>query len=155
MLILEGRSLNLRVHDLASFLLLAVEAGIEEERLAAALGLSPAHAGRCVVLLEKAGVLSRENGRLVPGGSLTIDTQTHPDAGRILKEHWARAGADRIAAPRERDLLSFNLFACSRSDVDHIRALQRGFYREVRSIVAASERSEVVALLNAQLVTWD
>ena len=133
--------------------LLAIESGVPEGHLANTLDRPQDHIDRCVLLLEQAGVIVREE-RLVPGAPLTIDTQRHPDAGRTLKRFWGQVGVDRIDTPGPHDVLSFNLFACSVSDFMRIRALQRQFYREARSIVAASENSEVVALLNAQLIRW-
>ena len=134
--------------------MLAIEAGVEEAALAEVLHRPRDEVRDCVAALEGAGVIRRTDAGLVPGEPLTIDTQRYPNAGRTLKRFWGQVGVDRIDQPREDDLLSFNLFACSRADALRIRALQRQFYREVRSIVAASDRSEVVALLNAQLVTW-
>ena len=133
--------------------LLAIESGVDEGDLAVTLERPQEQIDRCVALLEQAGVIVRQQ-RLTPGAPLTIDTQRHPDAGRTLKRFWGQVGVDRIDAPGAHDVLSFNLFACSVSDFMRIRALQRQFYREARSIVAASENSEVVALLNAQLIRW-
>ena len=62
---------------------------------------------------------------------------------------------DRVGRPRDADILGYNLFALSRADLARIAALQRQFYREVRSIVAASEPSEALALMTLQLITWD
>ncbi len=135
--------------------LLAIEAGFDEGELARTLGLEPEHLQRCLSLLLKAGVLRRSRGVLRPGDPLTIDTQHTPRAGQLLKRHWSQVGTDRVDAPRPDDLLSFNLFTCSRAELATIQALQRQYYRQVRAIVAASSRSEVLALLNAQVVTWE
>ena len=123
--------------------------------LAALLGLSAERVAACLARLEGAGVIARSGPRYAVGGALTIDTRRHPEAGIALKQHWLSVGSDRVAAPREGDVLSYNLFAVSREDLDRIRDLQRAFFREVRGVVAASEPSEAVALMNLQLVTWE
>lgn len=123
--------------------------------LARYLGLPEPRVRACVARLEEAGVIRAHKGRYVAGAPLTIDTRAHPEAGRSLKRHWLMVGMDRVGQPKEGDILAYNLFAVSRADLDHIRSLQRSFFREVRGIVAASEPSESVALLNLQLVTWE
>lgn len=122
--------------------------------LAARLGLTRARVESCLARLAAAGVIDKPAEHWVVGGALTIDTRAHPEAGRALKRHWSMVAQDRIGAPREGDILGYNLFAVSAHDLDRIRTLQRQFFREVRGIVAASEPSDAVALLNVQLVTW-
>ena len=119
--------------------------------LARFLGLPEPRVQACVSRLEEAGVIRLRGGHFVSGQPLTIDTRAHPEAGRSLKRHWLMVGMDRVGQPREGDILSYNLFSVSRADLDQIRLLQRSFFREVRGIVAASEPSESVALLNLQL----
>lgn len=123
--------------------------------LARFLGLPEPRVQACVSRLEEAGVIRLQGCHFVSGQALTIDTRAHPEAGRSLKRHWLMVGMDRVGQPREGDILSYNLFSVSRADLDQIRLLQRSFFREVRGIVAASEPSESVALLNLQLVTWE
>ena len=119
------------------------------------LGLPEHRVQACVSRLEEAGVVRLQGRHYVSGQPLTIDTRAHPEAGRSLKRHWLMVGMDRVGQPREGDILSYNLFSVSRADLNQIRLLQRSFFREVRGIVAASEPSESVALLNLQLVTWE
>lgn len=123
--------------------------------LARLLGLSVDTVDGCLSRLQDAGVIVRSGRHFTVGGALTIDTRAHPQAGRVLKKHWLAVGMERVEAPRVSDILGYNLFSLSREDLARVASLQRGFYREVRSIVAASEPSEVLALMNIQLVTWD
>ena len=122
--------------------------------LARLLGLPEEKVADCLERLAEAGVIVRRGRHYAVGGALTIDTRGHPEAGRVLKKHWLSVGMDRIDDPRNDDILGYNLFALSREDLDRIAILQRSFYREVRGIVAASEPSEVLALMNTQLITW-
>lgn len=118
--------------------------------LAAALGIDEQDAAACVAGLIRAGAVERVGDRLrLSGGSLTVDT---PEGMRALKAHWTRVAHDRIGQSDE-DVYSHNVFGVSEADLARIRALQSAFYREVRAIIAASEPTEVVALLNVQSVT--
>jgi transcriptional regulator with XRE-family HTH domain len=119
------------------------------------LGLPVARVAGCLERLEEAGVIQRRGSHYAVGGALTIDTRAHPEAGRVLKQHWLSVGMERVEAPRPADILGYNLFSLSRADLARVASLQRSFYREVRGIVAASEPSEVLALMNTQLITWD
>ncbi|MDG1484292.1 MAG: DUF4423 domain-containing protein [Myxococcota bacterium] len=123
--------------------------------LARLLGLPGVQVADCLVRLEEAGVIQRKGSHYTVGGALTIDTRAHPEAGRVLKKHWLSVGMARVDDPHQSDILGYNLFSLSRDDLARIADLQRGFYRAVRGIVAASEPSEVIALMNTQLVTWD
>lgn len=48
-------------------------------------------------------------------------------------------------------MFSYNLFGVSNADLERIEALQRAYFRELRSIVAQSEPVENVAVVNLQL----
>lgn len=123
--------------------------------LARVLGLSESRVATCVRRLAAAGLLAMDRGLYQPGPALTIDTRARPEVRRMLKHHWLQVGAERLGEERETDILAYNLFAVSERDLGAIRTLQRQFFRQVRAIVAASEPSETVALLNLQLLTWD
>jgi len=60
-----------------------------------------------------------------------------------------------VAAERTRTsrpgLFAFNVFAVSRADLERLTKLQRAYLREMRTIIAQSESSEVVALANMQI----
>ena len=71
-----------------------------------------------------------------------------------MRAHWARSGAARIEAGSD-DLFSFSLVAVSRADLAELQALQRRYWRELRSLVAASEPPEVAALVLAQVSPLD
>lgn len=73
---------------------------------------------------------------------------------RAIRHHWATVVADRALDPGPDDLVSFNAFSVAREDLARIQELQRGFFREVRSIVAASAPSEEAALLLVATVPW-
>ena len=72
-----------------------------------------------------------------------------------LLQHWSAVGGRRIAERRPRDFLAYNAMSSSRADYERIRDLLRRTFREIQSIVAASEPTERVALLNLQLFEFD
>ena len=63
-------------------------------------------------------------------------------------------GPTRATAPHDGDLVSYNVVAVAREDLERIREAHVRDFMEVRSIVANS-RPEVAALVNIQLLTWD
>ncbi len=110
---------------------------------------------RCLERLDAAGVIARdEDGRWQPVGALTVDTRADPEGTLRLKHHWASLGVQRASAPREGDLVSYNVVGVSRDDLERIREAHIRYFHEVRQIVAQSEPVEVAALVNIQLMTW-
>lgn len=122
--------------------------------LARRLGIPPEVEARCLEALVDAGVLAVIDGRYQDAGAISVDTRADPAALNALKAHWSEVALSRLAAPNPGDLFFYNLISLSRADLDRIRTLQRGYFRELRSIVAASEPCETVALINLQLVEW-
>jgi transcriptional regulator with XRE-family HTH domain len=118
------------------------------------LGIAVAHEQRCVDKLVAAGILRRDAGRYAVAGALTVDTRADPEAVRQLMAHWSEVALSRFGSRHEHDLFAYNVLSVSHADLRRIRELLRSTYREVRSIVAASQPSETAALLNLQLVGW-
>ena len=118
--------------------------------IAEQLQISREEEARCVELLLETGQLRRQGRRLVPGATLTVDTRGDAARSRQTKAWWTKVGLERLEAAAE-GTFSYNLFSVSRSDLDRIRELYRGYFREVRRIIAASEPSECVALMNVHL----
>ncbi len=109
---------------------------------------------RCLASLEEAGLVERSDGLFHTMEQLTIDATADPDGTQRLKAHWAALGPTRATAPREGDLVSYNVVAVAREDLERIREAHVRYFMEVRTIVANS-RPEVAALVNIQLLTWD
>jgi transcriptional regulator with XRE-family HTH domain len=123
--------------------------------IAARLGVDLEIEHRCLVRLTEAGLVARGPGGLYQTREpLTIDTAADPEGTRRLKAHWASLGPVRARAPNDGDLVSYNVVAVSREDLERIREAHVRYFMEVRSIVARS-RPEVAALVNIQLLTWD
>jgi transcriptional regulator with XRE-family HTH domain len=122
--------------------------------LAERLGIAPEVEARCVDALAGAGAIAWDGARYRSARPLLVDTASAPEVVAALKGHWARVGWERTQAPRAGDLLSYNVISLSRADLQRLRELHLGYFREVRALVAASEPVEVAALVNVQLVTF-
>ena len=120
--------------------------------MTAAFGIAVENEQRCVAKLVGAGILRREAGRYLVAGALTVDTRADPQAVRQLMAHWSDVALNRFGSRRDTDLFAYNVLSVSRADLRRIRELLRSTYREIRSIVAASQPSETAALINLQLV---
>ncbi len=116
------------------------------------LGADPRVVRASVKGLLDSGVLVKNGMRLEFDRPLTIDPRSTRRDMRGMQQHWAEVGRQRLANPRDQDLFSFNLFALSKTDMGRIHELQRAYFRNVRSIVAASEPSETVGLMLLHLV---
>jgi len=123
--------------------------------LAKRLGIDAKTAEDALLGLGGAGLIAERDGKFRVLRALTIDTRGRPGASLHLRRHWARVGAERLAAPGARDLFSYNVFSVSRADFERIRELEQQYFREARAIVAASSVSEVAGLLTVQLFEWD
>lgn len=123
--------------------------------IAQRLGIEPQQESRCLALLEVAHVIRKYDNRFVDIGYQTVDTGMDPKATQALKQHWTNVAAERIAHPVEGDVFAYNILSISRPDLERIRKLLRSTYREIRSIVAASDPADTVALVNLQLVVWN
>jgi len=102
--------------------------------------------------LEAAAVIRLENGVWRQDRPLNVDTRGAKEQLNTLLRHWNAVGYRRIAARKPSDLFSYNVMSCSHADYERIRDLLRRTFREMQSIVAASEPTERVALLNLQLL---
>ena len=60
-----------------------------------------------------------------------------------------------LCAPAERELFAYNVVSVSRADLERIRDKLRMTFREIRSIVAASEPEQVAAVINLQLMAFE
>jgi len=118
--------------------------------IAGALGIDPAVEARCLDKLQGSGIVQHSGERYVCVGSLTVDTRAVP----MLKVHWNDVARTRIPVPSGDDLFAYNVFSVSAPDLARIRELLRAAFREVRSIAAATEQNERVAVINVQLLCW-
>ena len=120
--------------------------------LAARLGLPEATVRICLALLADARqiTLYRDRWRRVEVQSVDTRLPSRPSA---LKRWWTQVALDRIEAPD--GARSFTICAVSQADFERIQLLQRAYYRDLRAIIAESNPSERVVLVNLHTVALD
>jgi transcriptional regulator with XRE-family HTH domain len=122
--------------------------------IAECLGIETALVQTCIERLLAAQVIEKSRGRYVVREQGAVDTQGGKQALHGLKRHWSLVAAERMLAPQDADFFAYNVMSLSGADLERVRALLRVTFREIRSLVAASEPEEVAALLNLQLVAF-
>jgi transcriptional regulator with XRE-family HTH domain len=110
---------------------------------------------RVLARLEAAQVIELREGHYHELRPLNVDTRGGKQLLYALKRHWADTAALRAEQPLRGDLFAYSVISVSAADLDKIRHLLHETYREIRSVVAASQPAECVALLNLQLVGWN
>jgi len=134
---------------------------VASERVARALAIDPGLAQRCLSRLQDAGLVEPRgdpgtgDAGYVVVGELTVDTGASPERIQHLKAHWTRVALERLAAPGPQDQFGYNVFTVSEPELEAIAAILRGAFREIRSLVANSEHSDAIGLINLQLVRLD
>jgi hypothetical protein len=118
--------------------------------LAARVGIDQQTEQRSLELLQRAGQISWDGQRFVLAEVLALDTRSDPEAALRLKSWWGQVALDRTAAGSRG--MVYNLFGVSSADLERLRALQRAYFNEVRTLVAQSQPVEHVALAAVLLV---
>lgn len=144
----------LRALELEAYRALPVH---REGWLSERLGLSLEVERTCMAALAESGLIVRRRRRWFVNEVLTVDTRANPDAGLLLKAHWADVGRQRLVAlaPNKEDLFSYNLFSISEADWQRVRDLHIAYYQALRALVAESQPAERVVLANLQLLRLD
>lgn len=122
--------------------------------LASTLGISEEQAREALELLASTGQIQEREGKLQPSGSMTVNTGHDPARAHALRVTWARLAVDRMAAGVPGHS-GYSLFAIGKSDLVRLRDLHVEYVRAMQDIIAASTRSECVALFCVQLFDLD
>ncbi len=118
--------------------------------IAERLGMPRKEEERCIALLLETGQIRKQNGRLLPGKPLTVDTRKDASLSRRVKAWCGQLAVERLEQGAD-GVFSYNLFSISRADLSRVQELHRAYFRELRRIVADSEPAECVALANVSL----
>jgi transcriptional regulator with XRE-family HTH domain len=116
------------------------------------LGVSEVNAG--LEALESADIVRWQGGKYQQLKPLSVDTRGGRAALYRVKAHWSKVAAARALAPGKHDLFAYNVCSASSADMERVREVLRRAYAEVRSIIAASEPPQEIALVNLQLLSW-
>jgi len=122
--------------------------------IAGCLGVSVSEVEQCLQRLQLAGVIERRGARHIVKGQMVVDTQGGKQALHGLKRHWSEVAAERLRAPRKTDFFAYNLISVSSADLTRIQEKLSATFREIRSLVAASQPEEAAALLNLQVISF-
>jgi transcriptional regulator with XRE-family HTH domain len=123
--------------------------------IAQLFGMPPEEERRCLQALSDVGALVLDDQRYVVRTPSTVDTQGGSQALHRLKQHWCKIASARLCAPAEHELFAYNVVSVSRADLERINEKLRMTFREIRSIVAASEPEQVAAVINLQLMAFE
>lgn len=118
--------------------------------IAARLGLPAAVEAESLDLLAAAGHIRDEGGRWAPVGGVLYDVNT-PERSVDLRRWWAGVSLERTR-PGPGCSGAWHLFTCSEADFQRMRELQKEFFRELRTLAAASGPMERLVLAQMQLV---
>ena len=132
----------------------APDAQASADWIAAELDIAPQVTERCLRQLEAAMLVAQVGDGYRATGALTVDTKAAPERVRTLNAHWAEVALARIAEPEPDDQFGYNVFSVAEADLERIRGVLRASFREIRAIVAGSQTTEAVALLNLQLMRF-
>ena len=117
--------------------------------IAALIGIDSAHEAACLSLLEQTGQIVW-NGTHFSASTVAVDTRGRPEIGRRLKGHWTAEAVKRIEAGADGQF-SYVVFAVSKAGFEEIRAAHLRYFNTLRGIIAESNPSEVVGVVNVQL----
>jgi len=106
----------------------------------------------CVDQLLAAGLVEADGPRHRSVGAPIVDTQASPELLQHVRAHWTAVALERVHAAQQGDQFGYNVFSIAERDLERVRGVLRASFREIRTIIANSEPSERVALVNLQLV---
>ncbi len=119
--------------------------------IAKQLGITTNEEQACLEALIQAGQLVWDGRRYHVLHARLTDTRQNPEADKRLKLWWYSQALEHLEQDKE-GLFSYNLFTVSERDYQRLKELHLAYFRELRSIVAASELAERVVLANVQLL---
>lgn len=141
----------LRAIELASYRQLPAH---DDAWIARRLGVPDALARDCLAALAAGGQITWTGSHWTLAGSQAMDTRQDRTLDARNKQFWARTGLEQLAAGSAGQF-SYNVFSVSQRDLERLRRLHLGYFRQLRSIVAESTPSERVAVANVQLFALD
>lgn len=119
--------------------------------LARRLGLSDAEEESCLSALLAAGQIRDNGARYEPTRIQVVDTRGDERRAVQLRRYFFQLALDRVVQGTP-SASGYNVFAVSRADYARIVELQRGYYAQLRAIVAASEPVQVIALASTHVL---
>jgi transcriptional regulator with XRE-family HTH domain len=123
--------------------------------LAEILGIPLEHERRALQVLRRARSI-RKRGHLYQCVDATsVDMRGDPARVAQLLRHWSEVAAQRVDRRSDADLFAYSVSSLSERDAKRAQDILRRAFREIRSLVKASQPIERVMLVNLQLVLLD
>ena len=117
------------------------------------IGISQREERQSLALLRRAGAIYKQGGRYRVLDITSVDTHGERDRVTALLQHWSGVARERAPDRRTgREYYAYNVCALSAQDFQRLREVLSRAFGEIRSIVAASNPEERVALVNLQLI---
>jgi hypothetical protein len=120
--------------------------------LARRLSLSLAEEESYLSALVAAGQIRDNGARYEPTRIQVVDTRGDERRATELRRYFYQLALERVVQGIP-SASGYNVFAVSRADYARIVELQRGYYAQLRAIVAASEPVEVIALASTHVLS--
>jgi transcriptional regulator with XRE-family HTH domain len=114
------------------------------------LGISEQVVQQSLRLLHTSGQIHEREGEWSATRTMTVNTGHDPARANTLRVTWARLAVERMAAGLPGHC-GYSLFAIGKRDLVRLRDLHVEYVRAMQDIIAASSRSECVALFCSQL----
>jgi transcriptional regulator with XRE-family HTH domain len=122
--------------------------------IARRIGITPEEEQRCLTLLSRSDQIRLTKQRWVPRGVATVDTRHEPGAARKLAR-WCAGRATDCLDDGKPGNFAFNVFSVSEGDLERLRALQRDYFAQLRTIVQHSQPAERIVVANMHLFALD
>jgi transcriptional regulator with XRE-family HTH domain len=117
------------------------------------LGISARDEQRCLSLLASSQQITLQSELWGPAPAGATNLRKDPSEAVEQRAFWTRVAADR--ANRAKGMFAYNVCALSERDLDRLKALQRTFLQQARSIIASSHPVQRVALVQTQIFALD
>lgn len=115
------------------------------------LGLRPGEEESYLSALLAAGQIRDNGSHYEPTRIQVVDTRGDERRALGLRHYFFKLALDHVVKGRD-SASGYNVFAVSRADYERIVELQRSYYAQLRSIVAASQPVEVIALASTHVL---
>jgi DNA-binding phage protein len=119
--------------------------------IAERLGISIEDEQMYLDALVAAGQARSDGARYTPTAIQTVDTRNEVRRAASVRNFFSRLASER-AAQSAQGTSGYNVFAVSQADYRRIVELQRNYFAQLRTIVAGSTPTQVVALASTHLL---
>ena len=103
----------------------------------------------------QAGIIVFQDKHYRVVGSLNVDTRAAKQLVANVQSHWIGVAEGRLHQETSPTWFAYNVVSVSQRDLVQVEEELEAVYREIRALVAASEPTEVAALVMLHLVPFE